>query len=172
MLSVETESKLAKIFLALAEGEKTIDINRQILVELENFDPYQIFTYLDTNQKNYLNNQDLLNYFTEKGINTNELEINLLILFYDMDYDGVLSYPEFAYFIQSDYSKRGLIQNDNNNANEINNLNNNVNINCKKIIIIINQDDIFININKYNIFNNLKYIYINNFNLCKKIIYE
>ena len=26
--------------------------------------------------------------------------------------------------------------------------------------------------NKYNIFNNLKYIYINNFNLCKKIIYE
>ena len=31
MLSVETESKLAKIFLALAEGEKTIDINRQIL---------------------------------------------------------------------------------------------------------------------------------------------
>ena len=134
MLSVETESKLAKIFLALAEGEKTIDINRQILVELENFDPYQIFTYLDTNQKNYLNNQDLLNYFTEKGINTNELEINLLILFYDMDYDGVLSYPEFAYFIQSDYSKRGLIQNDNNNANEINNLNNNVNFNLSPSI--------------------------------------
>ena len=122
MLSVETESKLAKIFLTLAEGEKTIDINRQILVELENFDPYQIFTFLDTNQKNYLNNSDLLNFFTEKGINTNELEINLLILFYDMDYDGVLSYPEFAYFIQSDYTKRGLIQNDNNIKDKENNI--------------------------------------------------
>ena len=89
MLSVETESKLAKIFLTLAEGEKTIDINRQILVELQDFDPFKIFSYLDTNQKNYLNNSDLLNYCTEKGITTNELEINLLILFYDMDYDGV-----------------------------------------------------------------------------------
>ena len=129
MLSVETELKLAKIFLTLAEGEKTIDINRQILVELEDFDPYKIFTYLDTNQKNYLDNSDLLNYFTEKRINTNELEINLLILFYDMDYDGVLSYPEFAYFIQSDYAKRGLIQNDNNAKDNTGLNNNNININ-------------------------------------------
>ena len=124
MLSVETESKLAKIFLTLAEGEKTIDINRQILVELQDFDPFKIFSYLDTNQKNYLNNSDLLNYCTEKGITTNDLEINLLIFFYDMDYDGVLSYPEFAYFIQSDYSKRGVIKNDNNNAKENSDLNN------------------------------------------------
>ena len=35
MLSIETESKLAKIFLTLSEGEKSIDINRQILIELE-----------------------------------------------------------------------------------------------------------------------------------------
>ena len=131
MLSIETESELAKIFLTLAEGEKSIDINRQILVELEDFDPFQVFTYLDTNQKNYLNCSDLLNYFTERGIITNELEISLIMLFYDMDYDGVLSYPEFAYFIQSDYGKKGLIsQNENNSSNS----NNNININLSPSI--------------------------------------
>ena len=118
MLSVETEAKLAEIFLTLAEGEKSIDINRQILMELEDFDPFTIFTYLDTNQKNYLNCSDLLNYFLEKKIQTNELEISLIILFYDSDYDGVLSYPEFAYFLQSDYAKKGLINNNQENNNK------------------------------------------------------
>ena len=120
MLSIETESKLAKIFLTLSEGEKSIDINRQILIELEDFDPSNIFTYLDTNQKNYINCSDLLNYCLEKGIQTNELEISLIILFYDRDYDGALSYPEFAYLLQSDYTKKGLInkrENENNNSN-------------------------------------------------------
>ena len=120
MLSIETESKLAKIFLTLSEGEKSIDINRQILIELEDFDPSNIFTYLDTNQKNYINCSDLLNYCIEKGIQTNELEISLIILFYDRDYDGALSYPEFAYLLQSDYTKKGLInktENENNNSN-------------------------------------------------------
>lgn len=53
MLSVETESKLCNLFLALSEGEKSVDINRQILVELDDYDPYQIFTYLDLQQKSY-----------------------------------------------------------------------------------------------------------------------
>ena len=123
MLSVETETKLAEIFLALAEGEKSIDINRQILIELEDFDPLKIFTFLDSNQKNYLNCSDLFNYSKEKGINTNELEINLIILFYDRDYDGVLSYPEFAYFLQSDYAKRGLIKNKESNNEKNSNIN-------------------------------------------------
>ena len=125
MLSIETETKLAEIFLTLAEGEKTIDINRQILIELEDFDPLKIFNYLDSNQKNYLNCADLLNYFTERGINTNEIEITLIILFYDRDYDGVLSYPEFTYFLQSDYSKKGLI---NNYHQDKNNLNDDINL--------------------------------------------
>ena len=125
MLSIETETKLAEIFLTLAEGEKTIDINRQILIELEDFDPLKIFNYLDSNQKNYLNCADLLNYFTEREINTNEIEITLIILFYDRDYDGVLSYPEFTYFLQSDYSKKGLI---NNYHQDKNNLNDDINL--------------------------------------------
>ena len=118
MLSVETESNLCNLFLALSEGEKSVDINRQILVELDDYDPYQIFTYLDLQQKNHINSSDLLNFLQERGIQSNELEIKLIILFYDRDYDGVLSYPEFENFLQSECSQRGEIssnvQNDNN----------------------------------------------------------
>ena len=105
MLSVETELKLANIFLALAKGEKSIEINRQVLGGLEHFDPYKIFSYLDKQKKNHLNSLDLLNYLKERGISVDEFEIKLIILFYDRDYDGVLSYKEFANLIQSDFSQ-------------------------------------------------------------------
>ena len=127
MLSVETESKLADIFLILAEGEKSVDINRQILIELDDFDPYQIFTFLDIEQKNYINSSDLLNFLQERGIYANEVEIKFIILFYDRDYDGVLSYPEFANFIQSEFSKKRINSNNNNpQQNIIPNLSNNI----------------------------------------------
>ena len=127
MLSVETESKLADIFLILAEGEKSVDINRQILIELDDFDPYQIFTFLDIEQKNYINSSDLLNFLQERGIYANEVEIKFIILFYDRDYDGVLSYPEFANFIQSEFSKKRINYNNNNpQQNIIPNLSNNI----------------------------------------------
>ena len=106
MLSIETESKLSNIFLALAEGEKSIDINRQILAELNDFDPFQIFSYLDTQHKNHIDSSDLLNYLQERGIFSNEIEIKLIILFYDRDYDGVLSFPEFNNLLQSEFSKK------------------------------------------------------------------
>ena len=113
MLPVETELKLANIFLALAKGEKSIEINRQVLGGLEHFDPYKIFSYLDKQKKNHLNSLDLLNYLKERCISVDELEIKLIILFYDRDYDGVLSYKEFANLIQSDFSQ---------NKNNFNNL--------------------------------------------------
>ena len=117
MISIETEIKLANIFLALAEGEKSIDINRQILIELEDFDPYQVFTYLDIEQKNHINIPDFQNYFQENEINVNKEEIELIILFYDKDYDGVLSYAEFVNFLQSEYSKKRKFLNNSKSKN-------------------------------------------------------
>ena len=126
MLSIETEYKLADIFLALAEGEKSIDINRQILVELDDFDPYQIFTFFDIHQKNHINISDLQLFLQERGIITNEIEIKLIILFYDSDYDGVLSYPEFSNFLQCEYSKRRIMPNNPQQENINQNISNNI----------------------------------------------
>ena len=144
MISIETELKLSNIFLALAEGEKSIDINRQILVELEDFDPYQVFTYLDIEQKNHINIPDLQNYFQENEINVNKEEIELIILFYDKDYDGVLSYAEFVNFLQSEYSKKRKF------------LDNSKNINISSLPHDVEQG--------------LKHLLINEIELSKKII--
>ena len=126
MITIETETKLADIFLALSEGEKSIDINRQILVELDDFDPYQIFIFFDNEQKNHINTSDLQLFLQERGIFANEIELKLIILFYDSDYDGVLSYPEFSNFLQSEFSKKKVISNNPQEQNINPNLSNNI----------------------------------------------
>ena len=102
MLSVETEARIAKILLALAEGERSIEISRQVLSDNYDFDPYQIFKYLDLDCKNAINACDILNFLRCKGIYANEDEVNFIILSYDQNGDGCLSYSEFTNLIQSD----------------------------------------------------------------------
>ena len=139
MLSVETELKLANIFLALAEGEKSTEIDRQILTNLKDYNPYQIFTYLDNQHKKNINSLDLLNYLKEKGIPVDELEIKLIILFYDRDFDGVLSYEEFMNMIQNNAFSLGKDGNnhDNNFPQKIynNNLPNEVGLGLSQLLM-------------------------------------
>ena len=46
MLSIETDKRLAKLMMQIAEGERTIEISRQVLSDLYDFDAYQIFKNL------------------------------------------------------------------------------------------------------------------------------
>lgn len=67
MLSIETEARIAKVFLNLADGEKTVEINRQVLADQLDFDPYNAFRRLDAENKNYIdefNIVDFLKYLT------------------------------------------------------------------------------------------------------------
>ena len=45
MCSVETERLVSKLFMTLAEGERSIEISRQVLSDLIEFDPYKIINY-------------------------------------------------------------------------------------------------------------------------------
>ena len=102
MLSIETEKRVAKLFNILAEGERTIEISRRILSEIEEFEPYQIFKNIDIEGKNKIDSDNIIYYLRNKGIYVSEEEAQLIILFYDQDYDCELSYPEFINIIQSD----------------------------------------------------------------------
>ena len=106
MLSVETEARVAKLLLSLAEGERTVEISRQVLSDNYDFDPYQIFLSLYTECKNRVNACNILNFLKCKGIFANEAEVNFLIQCYDQDGDGSLSYTEFLNLIQSEKSLR------------------------------------------------------------------
>ena len=102
MCSPETEKKLAKILMILAEGERAIEISRQVLSDLKEFDSFQIFKNIDIEDNNKIDCYSLINYLRTKGIYCSEEEACLIILFYDQDYDNALSYPEFINMIQSD----------------------------------------------------------------------
>ena len=104
MCSPETEQKLCKLLLILADGERTIEISRQVLSDLKEFDSFQIFKNIDIEDKNKIDCYSIINFLRIKGIYCTEEEASLIILFYDQDYDNVLSYPEFINVIQSEKS--------------------------------------------------------------------
>jgi hypothetical protein len=62
MLSVETETRVAKLFFTLADGEKNVDISKRVLVEQRNFDPYLAFKRIDREGKNYIDEYNLLSF--------------------------------------------------------------------------------------------------------------
>ena len=102
MCSYETEKRLGKILMLLAEGERSIEISRQVLSDLKEFDSFQIFKNIDMEDKNKIDCFTLINFLRIKGIYCTEEEASLIILFYDQDYDNALSYSEFINLIQSD----------------------------------------------------------------------
>ena len=102
MLSIETEKRIAKLFIILAEGERTVEISRQVLSDLKEFDSYQIFKNIDIEGKNKIDYCSIVDYLRNKGIYASDEEAQLIILFYDQDYDTTLSYSEFINLIQSE----------------------------------------------------------------------
>ena len=110
MISPDTQSQIIKLLLTLSDQERQVEINRQVLAQNLDFDAYQAFRYIDTDNKNSINSENLLNFLNKNGICTNLNELQYLILFYDENQDGCLSYTEFLNMIlsESNYSLRKL----------------------------------------------------------------
>ena len=148
MNSSEIEQKLAKIFIYLAKGERKVEISRQVLCESEDCNVFQLFKLLDKENKNYIDCKSIMNFLISKEISVNNNEVQLLILFYDQNYDKVLSLNEFKNLIKSQNNFY-----ESHNTNNIKNININFNVNysftkllekelelCKKILLLL--DDI------------------------------
>jgi Ca2+-binding EF-hand superfamily protein len=102
MCSIETEKRLSKLLMILAEGERTVEISRKVLSELKEYEPFTIFRNLDGERKNKIDSFNIINYLENKGIYVSEQEAQLIILFYDQDFDCFLSFSEFINLIQSE----------------------------------------------------------------------
>ena len=99
MCSKETEFECAKLFMNLANFERQVEINRQVINQNEDFDPYQTFCYLDKENKNYIDAINIIDFLNKNQVYTNQEEINFIILFYDENKDCNLNFPEFLNFI-------------------------------------------------------------------------
>ena len=113
MLSREIQSKICDIFISLAEAERDVEITRQILTENKDYNSYQIFCYLDSDKKNYVEELDIINYLKSKNIFLTEVESKLIILYYDKNLDNNLNYDEFINLIES----KSSLKNDKNKIN-------------------------------------------------------
>lgn len=101
MISIETQARVAKIFLTLAQGEHCVENNRRTLSDKFDFDNFQIFKNLDAENKDHINSSNIINYLCSRGIRISQEEAQFLILFYDQNSNGVLSYPEFVKMVTS-----------------------------------------------------------------------
>ena len=99
MFSEDTQNLLARILLALAEGEKNVEDARRELSSEGSYNIQAIFKTLDYNGDNFITPKDIQKYLLEHGLEVNLIEIKLFLLFYDQDHDYTLTYGEIFKFI-------------------------------------------------------------------------
>ena len=102
MLSIETESRIAKVFLVLASKEREVELQRQVLAQQVEFNVHQTFCYLDKERKNTVCAVNVLDFLRRNGVYAHANEVRLLIQFYDADKDALLAYNEFADMVLSE----------------------------------------------------------------------
>ena len=103
-MSKDIKNLLITFFSELIDGENNADINRQVLSESTDFDAHQTFNYIlssNDNKKN-ITIKDIKNYLKTNNIEISEQDLKLMILFYDINSDGELSFDEFINLIRSE----------------------------------------------------------------------
>jgi len=111
------EEKILQLFSFISKLEQTTQVRRKVLSDYYDFNPQKIFKLFDSKNKGFINSDDIYKYLEIHHISYTEESVQLLILFFDTDFDGVLSFQEFL----------PLIQNENAPMNKKNNININSN---------------------------------------------
>ena len=82
------------ILFELSDGERQIEIIRQLLCEQRHFEPYAAFRRLDRTRKNSLDCQDISNFLAYNDMDVPANICSLFIKRYDKDEDNKLNYTE------------------------------------------------------------------------------
>ena len=104
MLSHETEGKIIKLFLGIANGDSELNSMKQNLIENYPINPVQIFNRIDRNCKGGISQNDLISFLNNYNIPCSNLESELFFYFYDLNMDGLIDFIEFLNIIISDYN--------------------------------------------------------------------
>ena len=95
MLGFESERKLVNFFMAVRDGETSIEDGRQKLCTIYNFCPSSAFMRLDRDINNHITSFEIQNFLRDNREYLVTLkECDMLVKFFDSDEDGRLSYNE------------------------------------------------------------------------------
>lgn len=95
MLSLESQTRLAHLLMQIADLERQVEITRQVLCELIDFEPYSAFRALDRFSTGALTSRDIQDFLQSQGIPCSDFESACIVKQYDANNDGRLSLPEF-----------------------------------------------------------------------------
>ena len=102
MLSNDTEMKIIKLFLGIANGDKKIDNIKRTIVEKFPINPEELFFKIDSTLKGSITPDDLISYLSQFQVQCSQNEAKLIIFFYDANQDGQLDFFEFLNLLISD----------------------------------------------------------------------
>lgn len=109
MLSAETENRLAKMLLILADGEASVDVSRQVLNNQIGFDPYNLFRVVDSEAKGWVDSTNIVDFLRRYSIYCSSFDAQQIIFNYDSDSSGTINYTEFINMVVSE--KNSLLRN-------------------------------------------------------------
>jgi len=99
MLSLETESRLSRALLKIADHELQIENLRVRLAEERDFEPYTTFKRIDRDGKGWISTSDLINFMDDNNIYISHADSLVLLKLYDFSGNGKIDYKEFSYSV-------------------------------------------------------------------------
>jgi len=95
MIGLQTEHKLAQLLKSIADGEKEIEVTRQVLAEQPDFEPYTAFKRIDRDSNSSLSTWEIIDFLRDNELVDLERDIAGLFKVYDNNRDNRLNYSEF-----------------------------------------------------------------------------
>lgn len=94
---LEASRVFCDLILDLGRKEKKLEVIRQVLCEIPDFEPYSAFRRLDKLRKNFIDEADIQAFLQDNRIDFTPLFIkDSLMQHYDLDGDGKLIYAEYV----------------------------------------------------------------------------
>ena len=103
MLTIETERRIAKFFYAISQNEIEVQNQKSILLQNEEFNVYQCFKHLDSQNREKIEILDIIQFLKNNYINCSHVEIKILFLFYNPELNNYWTYENFLNFLYAGY---------------------------------------------------------------------
>ena len=100
MLGYDSERKLKNFFVAVGDGERTLEFARARLCNISDFAPRAGFDRIDRDASAEITSREICNFLRDNGIyHVSDSEAHNLVMFFDNNGNGRLSFDEFIQMI-------------------------------------------------------------------------
>src|SRR3990167_5098505 len=94
-MNVNKSLKIAGFFLSLSEWDRHVEVIRQIMNSLEDFEPYAAFLRITKGKQNYIQASNISEFLRENGIRVEERLLGMIVRLYDTSFENRLNFGDF-----------------------------------------------------------------------------